>query len=135
VSGAPYSVSDDPALLDLGFVSSALASTYWAKGRSLEAVEQSVRASVCFGAYEAATGRQVGFARAVTDGATFTWVCDVVVDPAHRGRGIGKLLMAAVVSHPRTKATKMVLGTLDAHGLYEKFGFIRAEMMRRPAPG
>ena len=135
MSAASYSVSSDPALLDVGFVFSALASTYWAQGRTRETVEESIRASVCFGAYERGSGRQVGFARAVTDGATFTWVCDVIVDPAHRGRGVGKMLLEAVVSHPATRRTRMVLATRDAHGLYEPFGFARAEMMRRPAPG
>jgi GNAT superfamily N-acetyltransferase len=62
---------------------------------------------------------------------TFSWICDVIVDEAHRGQGVGKGLMAAVLEHPNVKSTTNLLGTRDAHGLYEKFGFVRREMMRR----
>jgi GNAT superfamily N-acetyltransferase len=90
---------------------------------------------LCFGAYLADTRQQVGFARVVTDGATFSWVCDVFVDPAHRGHGLGKRLVAEILAHPRIAAGTVYLGTKDAHGLYEKFGFVRWELMRRPRQG
>ena len=130
-----YFISDDRELLDVEFVVSSLATTYWAGQRPREVILASMAASVCFGAYERATKRQVGFARVVTDGATFTWVCDVVVAPEHRGRGLGNMLVAAVVDHPRIGRAPIYLGTKDAHGLYAQFGFQRWELMRRAAPG
>ncbi len=129
----PFEVSTDPARLDLGFICAQLATTYWAADRPREVVLASIRGSLCFGAYARATGRQVGFARVVTDGATFSWVCDVVVDPACRGRGVGKRLVFAVVTHPAVRGTNAMLGTKDAHGLYERYGFRRREVMRRAA--
>jgi len=78
--------------------------------------------------------KQVGFARVVTDRATFAWLCDVFVDEAHRGRGLGKRLVESVVGHPDLEGLAIVLATRDAHGLYERFGFVRREMMRRPRP-
>lgn len=128
----PYFVSTDPALLDMDFVCAALAGTYWAEGRPRPVIEASLRASLCFGLYATETRRQLGFARVVTDGATFSWLCDVVVDPGHRGRGLGKLLVSTVAAHPAVAATTCILATRDAHGLYERHGFVRQEMMRRP---
>jgi GNAT superfamily N-acetyltransferase len=129
-----YLVSTDSGRVDIDFVCTALAGSYWAQNRTREVIESSLRNSVCFGVYEKAGGRQVGFARVVTDGATFSWLCDVVVGEAHRNRGLGKLLVSSVTSDPRLKGTMFLLGTRDAHGLYEKFGFVRSEMMRRVPP-
>ncbi|MCP3773115.1 GNAT family N-acetyltransferase [Paenibacillus sp. MZ04-78.2] len=72
--------------------------------------------------------------RVVTDYATFSWVCDVIVHPDHRGQGLGKSLVQFLVEHPALRDIRMVLGTRDAHGLYEQYGFERHEMMRRPIP-
>jgi GNAT superfamily N-acetyltransferase len=131
-----YLVSTDAEKVDLDFVCAALGGSYWAQNRPRAVIEASLRSSLCFGVYEAASQRQVGFARVVTDGATFSWVCDVVIDEAHRKRGLGKRLMASVTGDPRLKGTMFLLGTRDAHGLYEKYGFVRTEMMRRmPPPG
>lgn len=130
-----YFVSTSADLIDLEFVCAALADSYWARNRPRSVIEESLKASLCFGLYERPGGRQVGLARVVTDGLTFSWLCDVVVDPAHRGKGLGKFLMSSVLSHPRLRGTTFMLGTRDAHGLYEKFGFARIEMMRRPWPG
>jgi GNAT superfamily N-acetyltransferase len=126
-----YLVSTSAERVDLDFVCAALAGSYWAQHRPRHVIEASLRASICFGVYEKAGGRQVGFARVVTDGATFSWLCDVVVDEGRRKRGLGKLLMSSVLGHPRLQGTMFLLGTRDAHGLYEKFGFARTEMMRR----
>jgi GNAT superfamily N-acetyltransferase len=128
-------VSTDKALIDLDVVCALLAASYWAKDRPLAVVEASLGTSTCFGLYEKASGRQVGFARIVTDGWTFSWLCDVAVDERERGKGLGKFLMACVMAHPVVVRTRVVLGTRDAHGLYEKYGFIRHELMRRQPPG
>ena len=133
-----YIVSTAPGRLDLDFVCAALGGSYWAKGRERAVIRRSIRNSLCFGVYERRGGRQVAFARVVTDNATFSWICDVIVDEKERGKGIGKLLMASVSGHPMVRRTLCILGTRDAHGLYEKFGFAREELMThrpsRPAP-
>jgi GNAT superfamily N-acetyltransferase len=130
--GGGYFVSADPGLLDLDFICAGLARSYWARHRPRPVIERSVVGSLCFGLYEKRGRGQVGFARVVTDGATFSWICDVFVAEGHRGKGLGKLLMSCVVAHPRVTGTVCLLGTRDAHGLYERFGFVRSEMMRRP---
>ena len=127
-----YVVSTDAALLDMDFVCAALAGSYWAQSRPRSVIEQSARNSLCFGLYEKQGRKQVGFARVVTDGATFSWLCDVVVDERCRGKGLGKLLVSSVLAHPQVSGTTCLLGTRDAHGLYERFGFARSEQMRRP---
>ncbi len=129
-----YVVSTSADRVDVAFVCAALAASYWAQHRPRAVIEASLRNSLCFGVYERIGGRQVGFARVVTDGATFSWVCDVIIDEGHRKRGLGKLLMASVIGDPRLNGTMFLLGTRDAHGLYEKFGFVRSEMMRRVPP-
>jgi GNAT superfamily N-acetyltransferase len=127
-----YIITCDPALLDHDFISRSLKSTYWAADRSRDMVEKSLASSLCFGAYSADTKKQVGFARVVTDRVTFAWICDVFVEPEHRSRGLGKRLMSEVVMHPDLATTAMYLGTKDAHGLYERFGFSNWQLMRRP---
>jgi len=128
-----YEISTDPAKLDRDFICAQLATAYWASDRPRALVEASLLQSLCFGAYEVATGRQVGFGRVVTDRATFGWVCDVIVDPAHRGHALGKRIVFAIVTHPSLRTTNLMLGTRDAHGLYERYGFRRRELMRRAA--
>src|SRR5215212_11696024 len=93
-------ISTDPAKLDVDWIHRSLSErAYWALGRSRTAVEASIRGSLCFGAYDG--DRQVGFARVVTDAATFAWVCDVFVDESARARGSGKALIRAIVEEPR----------------------------------
>jgi len=128
-------ISTEPGLLDIDFVCRGLNTTYWAGARRRDVIEESIRNSVCFGVYDKAAGRQVGFARVVTDRATFAWICDVFIDEGHRGRGLGKWLMACVTAHPDVRNSVSFLGTRDAHGLYEKFGFVRADLMKRPPGG
>src|SRR5271154_6707296 len=99
-ANAKYLVSTAPGRLDMDFVCAALGGTYWANSRPRAAIRKSVRNSLCFGVYERRGGRQVAFARVVTDRATVSWICDVVVDEKQRGKGIGKLLMASVAGHP-----------------------------------
>ncbi len=129
-----FIVSTDPSLLQIDFIHGALGRTYWASQRTREVVEESIRNSTCFGLYESKSQRQVGFARIVTDRATFSWIADVVVDEAYRKRGLGEWLFSCVAAHPHARDWLALLGTRDAHGLYEKFGFVRWEAMRRPKP-
>ena len=96
--------------------------SYWAQGRSLETVRRAIENSLCFGVYRGSS--QVGFARVVTDRATFAWLADVFILEAHRGRGLSKRLVEAVVSHPDLQGLRrFVLATVDAHGLDARFGF------------
>jgi GNAT superfamily N-acetyltransferase len=119
-----YVISTDPSLLDLDVVHGFLQRSYWAAERPLDTVKRSVERSLSFGLYQAKGRRQVGFARVVTDFATFAWLCDVFIDEAHRGQGLGVWLMQTVVGHPELECMRLwVLGTRDAHGLYEKIGF------------
>ena len=118
-----YQISTDKSLLDFGIIHGYLSKeSYWAVGRSMETVRRSIEGSLCFGLYEAA-GRQAGFARGVTDYATFGWLCDVFVLDAHKGKGLGKWLVQTIVSHPDlVSLRRMYLGTRDAHGLYSRYG-------------
>ncbi|HEY3164849.1 MAG TPA: GNAT family N-acetyltransferase [Candidatus Limnocylindrales bacterium] len=122
-------VSTDPAELDLDWIIAALSErAYWALGRSREVVERSIAGSLCFGAFDAG-GHQVGFARVVTDQATFGWVCDVFVDEPARGRGIGSALVAAIAADERLAGLRLVLATRDAGDVYARHGF---EPLRNP---
>ena len=119
-----YEISTEQARLDIGAMHAYLTRSYWSPGIPLATVERAARNSLCFGLYEKATGQQVGLARVVTDHATFAYLCDVYVLEEHRGHGLGKFLMNAVMNHPAlTGARRSMLGTRDAHGLYRQFGF------------
>jgi GNAT superfamily N-acetyltransferase len=116
-------VSTDPVRLDVERIHRWLSTdAYWALGRSLEVVERSIAHSLNFGAYDA--GEQVGYARVVTDHATYAWLCDVYVDPARRGSGVGTALLAAVTrALDGMRLKRVVLATDDAHEVYARFGF------------
>lgn len=115
-------VSMDPRRLDLDVIHGFLSQSYWARGIPRELVERAVRNSLCFGLYEGA--RQVGFARVISDEATFAYLADVFIIESHRGRGLAKVLIAAVVAEPRLQGLRRwMLATRDAHGLYARFGF------------
>jgi GNAT superfamily N-acetyltransferase len=122
---APYEISTDPARLDAALVHRWLSTdAYWALGRSREKQDRAIAGSLNFGAYGRADGEQVGYARVVTDRATFAWLCDVYVAPAVRGRGLGKALVEAVREELEPYGPRRVLlATEDAHGLYERIGF------------
>jgi GNAT superfamily N-acetyltransferase len=126
-----YRVSTDPALLDVDLVHRFLSEeSYWAKGRSREVVERSIEHSLNFGAY--LDGGQVGFARVVTDRATFAWLADVFVVHEHRGHGVGKLLVEAALGHPELLGiSRWLLGTADAHELYRRYGFRELQRVER----
>ena len=118
-------VTTDPARLDLATVHTFLAGSYWAGGIPREVMERSILNSICFGAFDGE--RQVGFARVISDRATFAYVADVFVLPTHRSRGIGKRIMDCITSHPDLQDLRLwTLFTRDAHGLYRQHGFREA---------
>ena len=128
----PYRISDDKTELDIFYIVSALQESYWAVGREQSVVEKSIANSVCIGLYTG--GRQIGFARAVTDKSTFAWICDVMVHEKYRGAGLGKWLTECLGEHPDLRdCREHLLRTRDAHGLYERFGYTVCEaMVRKP---
>lgn len=122
-------VVDDRNAVDLEVVHGLLQHSYWAQGRPKEVVAKSLEHSLCFSVLK--DGKQIGFARVVTDYAVFAWIADVMIAPEHRGHGAGKFLMQCVTEHPDVKHTMQILCTRDAHGLYEKYGFVRDDCMRK----
>ena len=117
-----FRVSDDVALLDVELIHAFLRESYWAARFPREVVERSLRGSLCFGLYEGEA--QVGFARCVTDRATYAYVADVFVLPSRRGRGLSKWLMQCILAHPDLQGLRRwSLITRDAHGLYAQSGF------------
>jgi GNAT superfamily N-acetyltransferase len=133
-----YTISTDNNLLDIRIVHDFISNhSYWAQGRPIEIVQRALDNSLNFGLYQ--NNQQIGFARVVTDYATFAWIADVFVLPEHRGQGLSKWLMEVMLSHPKLQGfRRWVLATKDAHSLYARFGFIplhRPERwMERPDP-
>ncbi|MDX3241396.1 GNAT family N-acetyltransferase [Streptomyces sp. ME18-1-4] len=124
-----YEMSTDPARIDAGRVHRWLSTdAYWAIGRERAKQDRAIAGSLNFGVYDTSSGEQVAYARVVTDLATFAWLCDVYVDPAARGKGLGTALVAAVRDHLRPHGLRRILlATHDAHGVYEKVGFAALE--------
>ncbi|QDQ10530.1 GNAT family N-acetyltransferase [Streptomyces spectabilis] len=120
-----YELSTDPARIDAGRVHHWLSTdAYWALGRPRAKQDAAIAGSLNFGVYETASGDQVAYARVVTDRATFAWLCDVYVDRSARGTGLGTALVAGVRDHLAAHGLRRILlGTADAHGVYEKIGF------------
>ena len=118
-----YRIIDGADGMDSAEVAALLKTTYWANTRSLETIEKSMRNSSCYGVYLDEEKKLIGFARVISDDATTYYLCDVVIDPAYRGRGLGKALVSHIVSLPEYAGLRGLLLTKDAHGLYEKFGF------------
>lgn len=120
-----YDVSTDPARLDAGLIHRWLSQdAYWALGRSRDKQDAAIAGSLNFGVYETGSGVQVGYARVVTDLATFGWLCDVYIAPGARGRGIGTGLAAAVRDHLAPYGLRRImLATADAHAVYAQVGF------------
>jgi GNAT superfamily N-acetyltransferase len=131
-----FVISTDPDRLDLDVVHRFLSEeAYWSPGVPRDLVERSIDNSLCFGLYRGE--EQVGFARVVTDRAAFAWLADVFVLPEHRGKGLGKWLVETVLAHPDLQSLRrFLLGTADAHSLYERYGFRPVDpgrtMERRP---
>ena len=119
-----FLISTDRARVDLEVVHNFLTNCYWAKGIPREVVSRSIENSLCFGVYDGG-GAQVGFARVISDFATYAYVADVFVLESHRGRGLGKGLMECIMQHPALQGLRRWnLSTLDAHELYAQFGFV-----------
>lgn len=133
-----YEISDDRLRLDLKLIHKYLSTeSYWATGRDTQTVERSIQNSLSFGVYK--NGKQVGFARVLTDYATFAWIADVFVLTEHRGQGLSKWLMEVILAHPDLQGfRRWVLATKDAHELYRKYGFQELKRperwMERPDP-
>ena len=117
-----YRITTDPADFDLNAIHAYLSRCYWSEGIPRETVERAVHNSLSFALLNGKN--QVGFARVVTDSATFAYLCDVYVLEDHRGKGLSKWLMESVVAHPQLQGLRRFsLATRDAHGLYKQFGF------------
>lgn len=133
-----YSISTDPSKLNINVIHNYISNeSYWGKGRSLEVVKKSIENSLPFGIYY--KDEMIGFARVVTDYATFGWIADVFILEEHRGKGLSKWLMETILSHPKLQGfRRWVLATKDAHDLYRKFGFRELNKperwMERPDP-
>ena len=117
-----FVVTTDKSRLDAAAVHAYLTTSYWAEGIPLETLERSLQGSICFGLLHGA--RQVGFARIISDGATFAYLADVYVLEEFRGQDLGKWMMACMKKHPDLQGLRRwMLATRDAHGLYQQFGF------------
>ena len=133
----PIVVDTNLERIDFECVHSFLRESYWAKGVPAETLRRAIAGSLCFGLYEGE--RQIGFARVVSDFATFAYLADVFVVESHRGRGLARRLMDAVDAHPRLQGLRRwMLVTRDAHGLYARYGFTPLaaadRVMERHAP-
>ena len=122
-----FYISTDKSKLDVALIHRFLTNdSYWAKGRSIEVVKRSIENSICFGVYKG--NDQVGFARVVSDHAVFAWILDVFVLESYRKHGLARLLMEAIMEHPDLQnLQRWGLTTEDAHGLYERYGFIKTK--------
>jgi GNAT superfamily N-acetyltransferase len=123
-------VSTDRDRLDLVVVHEFLTTAYWSPGVSAETVRRSAEHSIPFGVYE--RNRQVGFARVISDQTTFAYIADVFVVPESRGQGLARFLLECILAHPDLQQVRRwALFTRDAHGLYERVGFERGQMLDR----
>ena len=117
-----FIISTEKEKLDIDFIHSFLTRSYWAEGISKEVIKRSIDGSLCFGVFE--NEKQIGFARMITDKATFAYLADVFIIEEYRGLGLSKWLMEVIMSYPELQSLRrMMLATRDAHSLYEKFGF------------
>lgn len=118
----PYSISTEKSRMDVQAIHGFLSRSYWSPGIPLERVQRAIDHSLCFGVFHGTD--QVGFARVITDQATFAYLADVYILEAHRGKGLSKWLMAVIMGHADLQGLRrFMLATRDAHGLYRSFGF------------
>lgn len=138
ISRGEFLISTDGKRLDVDAIHAFLSNeSYWAQSRTRGQTETAIANSICFGVY--LDTEQIGFARVVSDRATFAYVGDVYVLPEFRGRGLSKWLMETMLAHPELQGLRRwILATRDAHGLYAQYGFDElkhpARWMERPAP-
>lgn len=128
-----FNVSDSKERLNIPWVCAQIRASYWGFWMTDEMIKEAIRHSLCFGIYRddtvldgseiAVTGEQVGFGRIVTDGVIFSSVTDLLIEQSVRNRGLGTMLLTGMMTHPRVKPTICILGTRDASGFYEKWGF------------
>jgi len=117
-----FTISTDPARLDIDAIADMLTRAYWARGRTRDVIARYIQHSLTFGVYDGE--RQIGLARVVTDYTTFAWLCDVFIHEDYRGRGLAKWLLQTIHDHPDLQGLRRwMLATRDAHGLYEQFGW------------
>lgn len=117
-----YSITTDTTFFNLEYIHNFLTHSYWAENIPVETVQKSIENSLCFGVFH--LGKQIGFARMITDKATFGYLADVFIDENYRNLGLGKWLMEEIMKHPDLQGfRRIILATRDAHGLYQQFGF------------
>lgn len=123
-----YTITTDKSALDIHVIHQFLSQSYWAAGVPVAIVQKAIDGSLCFGVFHG--GQQAGFARVVTDKATFAWLADVFIVESHRGKGLSKWLMEIITAHPDLQGLRrFMLATRDAHGLYRQFGFKEPEQI------
>ena len=121
-----FTISTDPARLDMDAIVDMLQHAYWATGRPRERTERAFQNSLVFGVYDG--DKQIGMARVVTDFSIFAYLCDVFIHEDYRARGLGKWLMQTIMNHPDlVDMRRWLLVTSDAHGLYRQYGFTTIE--------
>jgi GNAT superfamily N-acetyltransferase len=121
-----FTISDEPERLQLEVIVDYLARAYWSNQRPRAVIEKSLKHSLCFGVYE--QDQQIGFARVVSDHATFAYLADVFILESHQGHGLGKWLVQTILEHPELQGLRRwMLATRDAHGLYAQLGFTALE--------
>ncbi|KUO77321.1 MAG: GCN5 family acetyltransferase [Clostridia bacterium BRH_c25] len=123
MNNSKYYVSTDKSKLNIEKIKVLLKQSYWANERTEERILKSVENSICYGIYT--NNDLVGFGRVVTDYSTVYWICDIIVDEDHRGKGLGKKLMENIMAAKELEGLLGILATEDAHGLYEQYGFIK----------
>ena len=134
-----YTLSDAPGRLDLNLIHGFLSTAYWSEGIARETVARAIRHSMPFGLYHDATDSQIGFARIISDRASFAYLADVFVLEGHRGRGLARWLVAGILAHPDLQGLRrFLLATRDAHAIYAAVGFTPLaspeRFMERPLP-
>jgi GNAT superfamily N-acetyltransferase len=117
-----FAITTETSFFNVEFIHSFLSKSYWAEDIPIEVVQKSIDNSLCFGVFH--SGRQIGFARAITDKTTFAYLADVFIDAAYRGQGLSKWLMEEIMAHEDLQGLRrFMLATRDANGLYAQFGF------------
>jgi GNAT superfamily N-acetyltransferase len=117
-----FAITTETSFFNVEFIHSFLSKSYWAEDIPIETVQQSIDNSLCFGVFH--SGRQIGFARVISDKTTFAYLADVFIDEAYRGQGLSKWLMEEIMAHEDLQGLRrFMLATRDAHGLYAQFGF------------